>query len=669
MDFTEGPVTTSRRKSELRPARRAAARCGSLVAAFAIFAGLPNVRAEPPAAYEIVLERRGPLFANVPVNLTVRALDGSGELLASYSGRVRLEGVRGLAPEPIREGEFQGGVLALRGIRIPEGTVTVSDGRVTASLTRQVLPGWLTLVPPLLAIALAMATRQVLLALFAGVWCGAFILEGFAPFAALLRSVDTYCVNALADRDHVSIVLFSLSLAGMVGIITRAGGVRGVVELIARRAKTARTGQLATWGVGLLIFFDDYANALLVGNTMRPFTDRVRISREKLSFIVDATAAPVATIGIISTWTAYQLGLIQDALERAGHLSDEPYVFFIRSIPSSFYSLLMIAFVFICAATLRDFGPMRTAELRARSTGETLRKGSRPLLDPTLDRLGDREGVVPHWWNAAIPVACVVGFTIAGLYATGLGNLPPGARSLAKLHEIFGKADAYRSLLWAALGASIVAGALALLHGLRLEDVVSSWIDGAKSLVIAAMILVLAWAISRASRDLDTGGYVASIASGRVSPALLPALAFVAAGAISFATGTSYGTMGILIPILLPLAYRLSAEIGASPSAIDRVGLGTLAAILGGSVFGDHCSPISDTTILSSMASGVDHIDHVRTQLPYALTVAALCIPCYVAVGLGASPLVVLPVGAALLLGAFLLLSRGGGKEPPGVPS
>ncbi|MCZ6794939.1 MAG: Na+/H+ antiporter NhaC family protein, partial [Planctomycetota bacterium] len=421
--------------------------------------------------------------------------------------------------------------------------------------------GFLTLVPALLAIALAIATRQVLLALFSGVWAGTAILEGsWNPLPSLLRSADTYVVGSLADSGHASILLFSLCLGGLVGVISATGGVRGIVEVVSRLARGPRSGQVATWILGLLIFFDDYANSLIVGNTMRPFSDRVRISREKLSFIVDATAAPVATIGVISTWTAYQLGQIEPVLARVSTATTEPYDYFLHSIPYSFYSLLMIALVFLVAVTLRDFGPMRRAEARCRETGEVLRDGAQPLLDPSLDLLGDSPDVKPRWYNAAVPVICVVAFTFAGLVVTGWEALGPEASRSASIADIIGKADSFKALLWASLGASAVAGLMGLLQGFRLAVVVNSWVAGVRSLVLAVMILVLAWAISQVCEDLHTGDYVASVTSGVLTSKLVPALAFVTAGFIAFSTGTSYGTMAILIPIFLPLVYTLSGD-------------------------------------------------------------------------------------------------------------
>ncbi len=363
---------------------------------------IPAQAAPPPASVSVEILSTGPLFAGTSTSLRLTALDGSGTRLYAFNDAVNLDGVWSFSDgEPItRTGAFENGVLLLEGVVLPEGRVAVLDGdrALGESATLRVLPGFLTLLPPLVAIVLALVTRQVLLSLVTAVWLGASIAHGtLNPLTAFLRTADSYIVPALADTDHAYIILFSLSLAGMVGIITASGGIRGIVDVISRFARDNRSGQVSTWLMGVLIFFDDYANSLIVGNTMRPFTDRVRISREKLSFIVDATAAPVATIGVISTWTAYQVGLISEEIG-----DQEAYGFFLRSIPYAFYSLLMLCFVLLCGLTLRDFGPMRRAESRCRDTGKVLDDNARPLVDEQLDRMAQRASIPTRWYNAAL---------------------------------------------------------------------------------------------------------------------------------------------------------------------------------------------------------------------------------------------------------------------------
>jgi len=603
---------------------------------------------------------------DVEVDLTIDALDVAGKRLETFEGTIRVHGARvgdASTPDadeaPALDAAFRDGRCELDGVVIPSGEIAVelpaardTGGRQTIAL-RQV-HGLLTILPPLLAIVLALLTRQVLISLFCGVWLGAAIVHGFNPLTALLRAADTYLVGALGDGDHAFIILFSLSLAGMVGVITRIGGVRGIVDVVARFARGPRSGQLATWLLGCVVFFDDYANSLIVGNTMRPFTDKVRISREKLAFIVDATAAPVATIGVISTWTAYQLGLLGDLGGPTRELIGQPYWFFLRSIPYSLYSFAALLLVFLSALTLRDIGAMRRAEARCRATGAVLRDGAMPLVDASLDRMGEVEGVRPRWYNAALPIVCVVLFTMLGLWATGRSAAGDGA----PLHDVIGNADAYSSLLWGALGASLVAMALGVRSGQKVATVIDAWVQGARSLVLAVMILLLAWSISTVCKQVHTGEYIASLTEGLLTPSFLPAIAFVTAGVIAFSTGTSYGTMAILVPILLPLAAKLLGDAEVDAAQAQPIALAVLAAILGGSVFGDHCSPISDTTVLSSMAAGSDHIDHVRTQMPYALLGATVAAIAYVAVGFGVKVAIVLPGALVVTAIAFLALAR-----------
>jgi Na+/H+ antiporter NhaC len=608
-----------------------------------------------------------PFFRGVETNLELRVVtaNGSSPSARSPGEPPRRLVVRGLEHESVVLDRVEidaNGSIRAEGVTVGSETIEIDlDGR---TLTCQVslYPGWLTLLPSFGAIVLAVVTRQVLAALFVGVWLGVLLLTELRPLDAFLGAADTYLVGALAEPSHAYILLFSLTLAGLVGIMEASGGIRGLVDVVSRRARSARSGQVSTALLGLVIFFDDYANALIIGNTMRPFMDRLRVSREKLAYIVDATAAPVATIGVISTWTAYQVGLLNDEFASFGPDAPEPYTFFLESIPWSFYSILTIAFVVINAATLRDFGPMRVAEERARQRGEVLRPGAQPLVDASGgDSAHDRMRLPPRWWNAVLPLVCVVGFTLLGLWSTGRS----AAGSDASLREIIAKADSYKALLWAAVGATLVAVLLVIVQGMKLADSLDQWVRGVKSLVLAAMILVLAWAISAVSKDLGTGPYVAYLVGANFDPRWLPLLAFISAGVIAFATGTSYGTMGILIPIFIPLLATLGDDGGRGLELIRSLGPITTAAILGGSVFGDHASPISDTTVLSSMAAGSDHIDHVRTQFPYALVVASICLPLYVLAGFGFSAFLLVPIGLVGIGAVFVWVARPPSRVSP----
>jgi Na+/H+ antiporter NhaC len=519
------------------------------------------------------------------------------------------------------------------------------------------IPGWLSILPPLLAIALALVLRQALVALLAGVWIGALLVHGYDPLAALLRTFDTHLPATVANTDSASVILFTMALGGMVGIISASGGTRALVDAIAARARSRRAGMLTTWGSGLIVFFDDYANCLLVGNTVRPFTDRLRISREKLAYLVDSTAAPIATIAIISTWVGYQVGLF----DKVDELGGDGYRHFLRLIPYSFYPLFTLAFVFLVAWTVRDFGPMLRAERRALHEGHLVRPGGQPLMDPELTRMAEEAapaGRPRHWATAVTPVAAVVAIVVIGLYVSGRQS--PDTPAGAGLREVIGNANSYAVLLWASFGGGLVAAAAALVRGsLRAGEVVEAWVAGVKAMVMAVLVLVLAWALGTMCKDhLLTGEWVASTIAP--SARVLPLVTFGISGVIALATGSSFSTMAIVIPIAAPLAWTLTgggSELSAE--AIESIRYGTLAAVLSGAVFGDHVSPISDTTIMSSMACAADHVDHVRTQAPYALVCAGVAgLVGFLPAGWGVSPLLTVPLGLAILAALVFALGR-----------
>jgi len=535
--------------------------------------------------------------------------------------------------------------------------LTFLIGPRTIKKNVEVIPGILTILPSIVAIILAFLTRQVILSLLFGVWMGAFFIYDFNPFISLYRMIDTVMISVLYNENHLIILIFSLMLGGMVGIISRAGGTYGIVNMVAKFARSARSAQIVTWAMGVVIFFDDYANTLLVGNTMRAFTDRLKVSREKLSYIVDSTAAPVTCVAVITTWIGFEIGLINDL--NLPHV--DGFQTFISSLPYNFYPFLAILMVFYVASTRKDFGPMLKAESRARSTGKVLSDTAVPLVDSSMHVLTPAKNVTPKWYNAVIPILTVIATIIIGLYVDGKSVL--GDRSAgASLREIYGSANSLKVLMWGSFNGVGMAAILTLIQRLlKLKQLVDAWITGMKSMVIAMIILVMAWSLTSICLDLNTASYVAYATKDMLSAHFLPLMTFLIAAFIGFATGTSWGTMGILIPIVLPLAVRLN-EIQALPEMVAHsVFMATVAAVLSGSVFGDHCSPISDTTIMSSMASGADHIDHVRTQLPYAALVAIVaCVMGYLPSGYGITPLISFLIGAIFL---FLFLKLFG-KTP-----
>ncbi len=497
-------------------------------------------------------------------------------------------------------------------------------------------PGWYSVLPPLLAIALALIFKEVITALFAGVWLGALAVAGYNPLAALWRVVDTFAVPALGDVEggQTQIVVFSLLLGGMVGVIAKNGGTLGIVESVKHLATTPRRGKLATWLAGLVIFFDDYANTLLVGNTMRPITDRLRISREKLAYLVDSTAAPVAAMVPISTWVGYEISLISRGLRIASEqnqgntvLTDSlqaasPFTVFLETIPYLFYPILALTFVFLTSFMNRDLGPMAQAERRAAAGRGLHREGAMLATDTSGGAMDPKEGAPHRWWNAGIPVLTVIAVVLAGLYVTGRAGVGPGS----SLMDIFGAADPFATLLWGSLAGCIVAILLSTVQRiLSPTEAVEAFLGGVRAMVIAMIILVLAWSLGAVTEDLGTAPFLAKILSGAVPLAFIPVLVFATSATIAFSTGTSWATMAILVPLVIPLTISLGGGVGFEAGGPNyHLLLGSISSVLAGAIFGDHCSPISDTTVLSSMASASDHVDHVRTQLPYALTVAAV---------------------------------------------
>ncbi len=479
-----------------------------------------------------------------------------------------------------------------------------------------------SLVPPMTAILLAFATRQVLPSLFLSIWLGATMIRGMNPVEGFTATARDYIVGSIADPWNATILTVCITLGGLIGIITKSGGVKAVAERLAAKSKSPRGGQLATAALGFVIFFDDYANTLLVGNTMRPVTDRLRISREKLAYICDSTAAPVASIALISTWATYEMGLIRDVFSSMD-TGVNVYEAFLKSIPFRFYSIISLFIVFTVILTGRDYGPMHRAERRARTTGDVTADGAAPLLADNLTEMNIRDGIPLRWYNAFVPLGIVVIAVIAGLYATGYRALMESGILVSPLmiREIIGNANGAVSMLWAVFTGTIAAAVMTLPQKvLTLRDIVDGWFEGAKSMLPAVSILVLAWGIGRVCTDAGTAVYLVSALENRVLPGFIPAASFGIGCLIAFSTGTAYGTSAILMPVAVPLVHGLSG--GDAGSLL----FATIGAIFTGAVFGDHCSPISDTTIMSSMACGADHLDHVATQIPYALTAAGLAV-------------------------------------------
>ncbi len=512
---------------------------------------------------------------------------------------------------------------------------------------------WATLIAPILTLLLAFLTKNVILSLFLGVLNGAWtaaLLTGNVLAAivdAFYNTTDatTGFVATVADSWNVGIIMAVLVIGCLIALITRMGGMKGVGNAITRIAKGPRSAQLAIWLSSWLIFFDDYANALIMGPIMRPVCDKFRISREKLAYIVDSTAAPLAGIVIISTWIGTELVNIGQGLDAAGIVGTTAMDIFVQTIPLRFYNILALFLVLAIGLCLRDYGPMRKAELRARKTGATVNPGSEvdleaAQMDEEQAEVKEDHGILkaskkvvpPNIWNALIPILALIVFAVVLFYTNGCSAL---GITWASAGDAFGSTDAPIVLFQAGLLACIVAVIMGFAQKIfTLKEGIEIWAHGMKSMVFVCIILVLAWTIGATIKYLGTLYFLIPAIAGNTPPWLVPMLVFVIAAITSFATGTAYGTMAIYLPICIPLAYAtamMNSSIFADPIAFVVL---VSSAVLTGAIFGDHCSPISDTTIMSSTSAGCSLLDHVGTQIWYALTVAFISVACYVIAGL-----------------------------------
>ena len=553
-------------------------------------------------------------------------------------------------------------VFLLSFILIMSLSVTAFAAEVGLGVLNAEKFGIWTIVPPLVAIVLAFITKNVVISLFIGALAGCFMLQicgmnVFEGFVQAFLDLIQRILNSLADPWNAGIILQVLAIGGVISLVGKMGGARAIAEALAKRAKTPRSAQLVTWFLGLLVFFDDYANSLIVGPIMRPVADKLKISRERLAFIIDATAAPIAGLAIISTWIGLEVGLIKDSFTQIG-MSVDAFGVFLETIPFRFYNILILAFVVITTIMLRDFGPMRKAESNAR-------KGINEVVEAeNEEEMMVKEGVKLSIWNAIIPIGTLILSALASFYYSGYSSIMLGENtaliellnnspfSFSSIQQAFSAADASTALFQSAILASIVAIGMAVWKKIfTVTEAVDAWIDGMKGLLITGVILLLAWSLSSVIKDLGTAKYLVTLLSDTIPAFLLPSIIFILGAIISFATGTAYGTMGILMPLAIPLGYSVSSDMGYV--------IVCTSAVLTGAIFGDHCSPISDTTILSSMGAGCNHIEHVRTQMWYAIFVAIVTVVFgYIPAGFGVPVYIILPIAIVILIVLIRLIGK-----------
>lgn len=616
----------------------------------------------------------------VPVSqVTIRAVNVDGSLDTSFSGHpqkiIGLElwsnGVDTALPP------FTNGVLELKTdlaknqkVFITQDTIVVDpDIRRTGSLEVYRISKWLSLLPPIIAVVLAIWFRNIILALLVSIWCGAVVLAHGNLFLGFVHTLDTFVIHEIVepgstDYSHMMIIMFTMFLGAMVGVMSVGGGTAALVNRLSHYVTKREHSQLMTWFLGLIIFFDDYANSLLVGSSMRPLTDRMKVSREKLAFLVDSTAAPVSGIAVISTWVGVEIGYIADSYASLG-MAEDYYTTFLYSLPYRFYPLQLLAFVWLVSYLGHDYGPMLKAEVRTIAFNQVIRPGRVNVIETETVA---EQGKLAHRQllrNALIPLCILLSLVVVGLWWTGTIEidrlnteriLQEQTLLTKNFQTILEHASPNRVLLISSFLASVAAiASCRLSKALSLNDCIEAWSAGAKSMFLAILILVLAWSVATVcdASHLNTAGVLVEMLSGSLSPNWMPTITFLLAAAVSFATGSSWSTMGILMPLSISVTYSLLVPLNeADPN--HHLMLGTIGAVLAGAIFGDHCSPISDTTILSSAASGSDHLDHVITQMPYAITVALVAVLFgYLPVGFGFQPYILLPVGLIIL---FLIL-------------
>lgn len=455
-----------------------------------------------------------------------------------------------------------------------------------------------SLLPATVAIVLAFVTRNTVFSLGVACFVGVLIAgEGLLGFPNLLK-------NALGTTSFSWIFLLELFIGVTIAFFQRTGAIRNFSAWVESRNMTRPRVQLVSWVMGMFVFFSDYFSPLFVGSTMRALSDRFRISREKLAYIADSTSAPVSVIVPVTGWAVFIAGL----LIGMGPIADPAAAMqvFIYAIPYNVYALLAVVMVGLIASRIvPDFGPMKRAEERAMSTGKVLRDGAEPLMGEELTDIQPYEGVrTSLFWNFLVPVVIVIGVAVGSFIMT---------RSALTM-EAF-------------LLSAVVAGIIMRIQGIPFSDIMQTATAGIKGVMPAIIILAFAYALNELSATLNTAEYIVAQTEGWLTPALLPTLTFLIAGTIAFSTGTSWGTFAIMVPIAVPLAFTFSGN------AVEPVVYATVAAIAGGGVFGDHCSPLSDTSILASTGAASDHIDHIKTQMPYALVVGVISVAVYLLIG------------------------------------
>lgn len=470
--------------------------------------------------------------------------------------------------------------------------------------------GVVSILPPLIAILFAIKTKQVLISLMAGIYSAELILVSYQPLLAMINSVNQI-INVFSQAWVTKTIFFAFLIGAIISLVQASGGVQGLLDFLTIKTKTIKSRKSAmmlAYIVGLLIFIESSITILISGIIARPVTDKYKVSREKLAYICDSTSASVCGLIPLNAWGATLIGIIGIQIT-AGIITGNPVEILIRSIPFQFYSILAILFVFYYIKTGKDWGPMKKAEERSMKTGKLLDDGATPLTSKDTTDVKMKPGVKPRMLNMLIPILTLIVMMPINLIITGKGSLMAG--------------DGATSVLWAVLAALVISAIIYMWQKIfTISEFMNLTYKGIGGMVPVASILIFAFAIGQSISELGTGEYMAGLVENRIHSAFGPAIIFILGSIISFSTGTSWGTFAILVPIAIQMSVAMDVNIPI-----------TIGAVVSGAIMGDHCSPISDTTILASMASASDHIDHVKTQLPYALLAAGISVILYIIAG------------------------------------
>jgi tetracycline resistance efflux pump len=485
--------------------------------------------------------------------------------------------------------------------------------------------GFLSVLPPLLAIILALKTRQVYISLVVGIWLGWLIISDWNLLEGTIATLEGF-VEVFKNPGNTRTIMFSALVGALLVFIQYSGGVQGFILRIdrllvsiekKRKGKSRVVVELIAMATGVLLFIETSISSLTVGTLYRPIFDRLKIPREKLAYIADSSSAPSSILIPFNAWGAFIMGLLlTQGIEF-------PFKTMISALAFNFYPMITILMVFVIILSRKDFGPMARAEKRTRETGKLLNDGARPMVSDEITSFEMKEGIKPRALNMVVPLATMVVMMIVSLVYTGWGEVKEPTSFMNHIAQAMGRGSGSAAVLYSVTSAILVAMILYRVQGLmKVKKMVSLILKGISELMPLALLMMLAFSISHVCNSLGTGEYVAGITEGWLSPALLPMIVFILSAFIAFSTGTSWGTFAIMISIAIPMAEMHGSNLFL-----------VVAATMGGGVFGDHCSPISDTTIISSMASASDHIDHVRTQLPYALLTGTITALLYLLLG------------------------------------